>query len=164
MKLTDVAPVETWQKLAEEIYGKFGVNFGVLDKDNVVINKPAGWANNACPLIKGNENSRVVCASAQQDMANEANKTKKTVVSNCDVGFSKFVIPIFFNDEFLGTTGGCGVLIEDDELDDFYISKVLNISEEKAQTLIENVKILSNNDLDEIVKYSEKALVKIMSH
>lgn len=163
MKLTDIAPIETWQQMAKEIYEKLGVNFGVLDTDNVVVQPPVGWANKACPLIKGNENSRVVCASAQQDMSLKARDTKKTVIDRCDVGFTKFVIPIFDNDEFLGTTGGCGVLVEGDELDGFYISKILNISEKEAEEIIKNVKILSADDLEKNVNYLEKALFKVMS-
>lgn len=163
MKLTDIAPIETWQQMVKEIYEKFGVNCGVLDIDNVVIQPPVGWANKACPLIKGNENSRVVCASAQQGMSAKARNTKKTVTDKCDVGFTKFVIPIFNNDEFLGTTGGCGVLLEGDELDDFYISKILNISEEEAKELIKDVKILSADDLEKNIEYFEKALLKVMS-
>jgi len=163
MKLTDIAPVEQWQQMVKEIYEKFGVNCGVLDIDNVVIQPPVGWANKACPLIKGNENSRVVCASAQQNMSGKACNTKKTVTGKCDVGFTKFVIPIFNNDEFLGTTGGCGVLLEGDGLDEFYISKILNISEKEAKELIKDVKILSGNDLEKNIEYFEKALLKVMS-
>jgi len=163
MKLTDIAPLETWRQMAKEIYEKFGVNCGVLDIDNVVVQPPVGWANKACPLIKGNENSRVVCASAQQEMSGKARNTKKTVFGRCDVGFTKFVTPIFYNNEFLGTTGGCGVLLEGDKLDDFYISKILNISEKKARELIKEVKIVSTDDLEKNAKYLEEALLKIMS-
>ncbi|MBC8198593.1 MAG: PocR ligand-binding domain-containing protein [Desulfobacterales bacterium] len=162
MKLTDVAPLETWQQMAKEIYEKFGVNCGVLDTDNVVVQPPVGWANRACPLIKGNENSRVVCASAQQDMSGRARNSKKTVIGKCDVGFTKFVTPIFYNDEFLGTTGGCGVLLEGDKLENFYISKILNISEKEARELVKDVKIISADDLEKNVNYLEKALLKII--
>ncbi|MBW2568905.1 MAG: PocR ligand-binding domain-containing protein [Deltaproteobacteria bacterium] len=163
MKLTDIAPIKTWQQMVKEIYEKFGVNYGVLDINNIVIQPPVGWANKACPLIKGNENSRVVCASAQQSMASQARNTKNTIIDKCDVGFTKFVIPIFYNDEFIGTTGGCGILVEGDELDDFYISKILNISEKEAKELIKDVKTISNDDLEKNVEHLEKALLKIMS-
>ena len=165
MKLTDIAPIETWLQMVKEIYEKFGVNCGVLDTDNVVVQPPVGWANKACPLIKGNENSRVVCASAQQELSGKARNSKKTVIGKCDVGFTKFVTPIFYNDEFVGTTGGCGVLLEGDELDeldDFYISKILNISEKEAKELIKDVKIVSTDDLEKNVKYMEKTLLKII--
>jgi actin-like ATPase involved in cell morphogenesis len=58
MKLTDIAPKETWQQMVKEICEKFTVNCGVQNIDNVVICPPVGWANKACPLIKGNENGR----------------------------------------------------------------------------------------------------------
>lgn len=163
MKLTDIAPLETWREMVKEIYEKFGVNCGVLDIDNVVVQPPVGWANKACPLIKGNENSRVICASAQQELSGKAKNIKKTVVGKCDVGFTKFVTPIFYNDEFLGTTGGCGVLLKSDKLENFYISKILNISEKEAKELIKDVKIISNDDLEKNVGFLEETLLKIMS-
>ena len=163
MKLVDIAPMERWQQMVKEVYEKFGVNCGVLDINNVVIQPPAGWANKACPLIKGNESSRVVCASAQQDMSGKARNSKKTVIGKCDVGFTKFVIPIFYNNEFYGTTGGCGVLLEGDKLDDFYISKILNIPEKEVEELIKDIKILSVDDLEKNIDYMKEALLTIMS-
>ncbi len=163
MKLAEIAPMERWQQMVKEVYGKFGVNCGVLDINNVVIQPPVGWANKACPLIKGNENSRVVCASAQQDMSAKVQNSKKTIIGKCDLGFTKFVIPIFYNNEFHGTTGGCGVLLEGDKLDDFYISKILNISEKEAKELIKDVKILSIDDLEKNINYMEGVLLRIIS-
>jgi len=55
------------------------------------------------------------------------------------------------------------VLLEGDELDDFYISKILNISEKEAKELIKDVKILSADDLEKNIEYFEKALLKVMS-
>jgi len=163
MKLTDIAPKETWQQMVKEICEKFTVNCGVQNIDNVVFCPPVGWANKACPLIKGNENGRLVCASAQQNLSGKAKNSKKTFIGKCDVGFTKFVTPIFYNDEFLGTAGGCGVLLEGDKLDDFYISKILNLSEKEDKELIKDVKILSTYDLEKNVKYLEEALLKIIS-
>jgi hypothetical protein len=32
MKLIDIAPVEVWQRLAQEIYDKFGFNGSIVDR------------------------------------------------------------------------------------------------------------------------------------
>ena len=158
MKLVDIAPVEVWQHLAQEIYDKFGFNGSIVDRDGVVVHPPAGWANKICPAIKGSDDSRVVCSSAQLSMAETARTTQKAVIKKCDVGFTKFVIPIFVNEEFLGTAGGCGILIEGGELDDFYISKLLHIEEEQVKKLMETVKTSSINKLEAAVEFVQNRI------
>ncbi|MCK4618346.1 MAG: PocR ligand-binding domain-containing protein [Desulfobacterales bacterium] len=161
MKLIDIAPVEVWQRLAQEIYDKFGFNGSIVDRDGVVVHLPAGWANKVCPAIKGSDDSRVVCSSAQLSMAETARTTQKAVIKKCDVGFTKFVIPIFVNEEFLGTAGGCGILIEGGELDDFYISKLLHIEEEQVKKLMETVKTSSIDKLEAAVEFVQNRIKEL---
>ena len=161
MKLIDIAPVEVWQRLAQEIYDKFGFNGSIVDRDGVVVHPPAGWANKICPAIKGNDDSRVVCSSAQLSMAETARTTQKAVIKKCDVGFTKFVIPIFVNEEFLGTAGGCGIFIEGGELDDFYISKLLHIEEEQVKKLMETVKTSSIDKLESAVELVQNRIKEL---
>jgi ligand-binding sensor protein len=161
MKLIDIAPVEVWQRLAQEIYDKFGFNGSIVDRDGVVVHLPAGWANKVCPAIKGSDDSRVVCSSAQLSMAETARTTQKAVIKKCDVGFTKFVIPIFVNEEFLGTAGGCGILIEGGELDDFYISKLLHIEEEQVKKLMETVKTSSTDKLEAAVEFVQNRIKEL---
>jgi ligand-binding sensor protein len=160
MKLIDIAPVEVWQRLAQEIYDKFEFNGSIVDRDGVVVHPPTGWANKVCPAIKGNDDSRVVCSTAQLSMAEASRSTQKTVIKKCDLGFTKFVIPIFVNEEFLGTAGGCGILIEGGELDDFYISKLLHI-EEQVKKLMETVKTSSINKLEVAVEFVQNRIKEL---
>jgi len=161
MKLIDIASVEVWHRLAQEIYDKFGFNGGVVDRDGVVVHPPAGWANKICPAIKGSDDSRVVCSSAQLSMAEIARTTQKAVIKKCDVGFTKFVIPIFVNEEFLGTAGGCGIFIEGGELDDFYISKLLHIEEEQVKKLMETVTTSSTDKLEAAVEFVQNRIKEL---
>lgn len=157
MTLIDIVSVAVCQRLAQEIHHKFGCNGSIVDKDGVVVHPPAGWANEVCSNIKGGNDSRVVCSSAQQIMAEMARTSKEAVIRKCDVGFTKFVVPIFVNEEFLGTAGGCGILIEGDELDDFYISKLLYMKEEEVKKLEETVKTSSRDKLEAAVAFVQNS-------
>lgn len=165
MKLIDIASVAVCQRLAQEIHHKFGCNASIVDKDGVVVHPPAGWANEVCSNIKGGNDSRVVCSSAQQIMAEMARTSKEAVIRKCDAGFTKFVVPIFVNEEFLGTAGGCGILIEGDELDNFYISKLLHMEEEEeVKKLEETVKTSSRDELEAAVAFVQNRIKEIVSH
>ena len=130
--------------------------------DGVVVHPPAGWGNKVCQTIKGNDDSRVVCSSAQLSMAEAARIMKKPVVRRCDIGFTKFVIPIFVDEEFLGTAGGCGILMEGRKLDEFYISKLLHIEEEEVKKLAENVKTTSTNELETAIEFVQNKIKELI--
>jgi ligand-binding sensor protein len=151
MELTDIMPVEGWKMLAEDIYTRFGCNGTVFNKSNNVLVKSEKWANKICPSIKAGD-SRVICATAQQRMSKVAEEKKEPVIEECDAGFTKFVIPIFTDDEFVGMIGGCGCLLEGSEVDAFYIGKLLK-KEEGVKDLLPTIRYFSKDELSEAIRY-----------
>lgn len=155
MELIDVTPIEKWKQVAENIYKHFGFNGAVYDKDNNVLVKSEEWANKVCPAIKGGD-SRVICASAQQRLSKIAEEKKEPVVEECDAGLIKFVIPIFVDDELIGTVGGCGCLSQSSEVDAFYIGKLLKKEEEEIKDLLNTVRRISQDKLAEAISYVQE--------
>jgi ligand-binding sensor protein len=151
MELTDIKPIDFWKELAEDIYTRFGFNGAVYDKNDNVFAKSEGWANKVCPAIKAGD-SRVSCASAQQRCSKEAKEKKEAVIVECDAGLIKFVVPIFIDDELVGTAGGCGYLAEESEVDDFYIGKLLK-KEEGVKDLLPTIRHISQDKLSEAIRY-----------
>jgi len=163
MKLTDILPVEKWQEFAKEIHEKYGINANVYDEKGFIIHPNVGWANKICPLIKSNPQSVVICASAQQNMMNQAKEKRTPVLEECDAGFSKFVIPIFYKDDFLGTAGGCGFLLEKNKLETFYIAKLLGKPEKEIEELVSTVNTFSKEKIEEIIEYMKQKLENFLS-
>jgi len=163
VELKDIIDVAGWRHLAEDIYTLFGFNGTVLDKNNTPVHSPAGWANRICPVIKGGEN-RILCASAQQGMSKIAAEKREPLIDECEVGFTKFVVPIFLNDEFLGTVSGCGNLLEDSEADVFYIGKLLKKKEEEIEGLLITVPRISQNKITEAIRYVQEKIKEILSN
>jgi len=155
MELSDVMPVETLKQLADDIHTLFGFNGTVYYKDNNILVKSDGWANEICPAIKAGD-SRIVCATAQKRSSQKALEEKVPVIEECDVGFIKFVIPVFVDNEFAGTLGGCGCLVEGSEADDFYISKLLKIEEKEVKALLPTIKRISKGKMEEAVRYVQE--------
>ena len=162
MELKDILPVEGWQELATEIHTKFGMNGAVSNNEGFIIHPTPGWANKICPLIKGNEQSRIVCALVQQNVMKMAQEKRTPIVDECDIGFTKFVVPIFYQDEFLGTAGGCGFLVEGGEIDTFYVAKLLGKDEEEIKALAAKIKPISKETLKEAVDFVKKRVEEII--
>jgi ligand-binding sensor protein len=133
MQLTDVMPVDQWIRIENEFIENTGLCAGIMDTENKRLTDNVQWANQLCPKIKGDPRGLAqICSVAQAGMANEARRSGKTIIRECDAGMIKIVVPIFAGGEFLGTAGGCGLLLNGGELDTFYISKVLEIPEEEV--------------------------------
>lgn len=157
MELTDLMPIDRWRQLAEDIYTLFGLNGAVLDKNNVLVHSSTKWANRICPDIKGGDN-RVLCASAQKRLSKMAEEKREPVIDECDAGFVKFVVPIFSDDQFLGTVSGCGSLLGDSEADSFYIGKLLNKDEEEIKDLLNVICRISQDRVEEAIRYIQASL------
>ncbi|MEW6571413.1 MAG: PocR ligand-binding domain-containing protein [Nitrospirota bacterium] len=155
MELTDIMPIESWKKLAEEINARFGLNGGVYDKKAMLVHSSTGWANQICPIIRGGD-SRVICISASQRFSKMAKEKREPIIDECDAGFVKFVVPIFLNDEFIGLAGGCGSLPEDSEADSFYIGKLLRKEEKEIKDLLITVRRISQDKVAEAIRYVQE--------
>ncbi len=161
MKLTDVLPLETWKALEDEIYARSGLQASVFDIDGIRITDTKRWANRLCPVIKADDRGQsYICAVAHMNLANEARETKAPVIGECDAGLSKVVVPIFYGDEFLGAAGGCGLLLDDGEVDSFMLNKTLDLPEEKTESLAEGIASLSTAQMQELADFISDWLAK----
>jgi ligand-binding sensor protein len=152
MELPDIMPIEKWKQLVEDIHARFGFNGTAYYINNNVMVKSDGWANKICPAIKAGD-SRVVCATAQQHSSKKVQEEKVTVIEECDIGFTKFLIPIFVNNELTGMIGGCGCLSGNREVDSFYVSKLLKKEEEGIDDLLGSVRHITKDKLEEAISY-----------
>jgi ligand-binding sensor protein len=162
MELVDVLPAKAWKELAEDIHRRFGINGGVNDKKSFLVAASSHYGNKICAKVREGEESRAICVSVQHYLAKLSQESKEPAVAECDVGLTKFVVPIFWKDEFLGTAGGCGVLAEEDEIDAFYVARVLHLSEEEVEKWIRGVKKVSHTELETAIAYLKECLKEIL--
>jgi len=159
MNLLDILPVEKWIELEEEINKRSNLNASVFDADGIRITDFKKWANRLCPAVKANEKGQsYICAVAHQNAASQAKKTGDPAMIECDAGLVKIVVPIFVDDEFLGVAGGCGLLLQDSEVDTFLVNKTTDIDVGKVENLSEDMATVSMEQLKSVIKYIEEEL------
>jgi ligand-binding sensor protein len=136
MKLTDLQPLDKWAELETTIHKKSGLRARVYDVDGVGITDKSAHANDLCPEIRSTSKGLTfICAVAHQNLAAMAQNTRQPVIEECDAGMIKIVVPIFVGDEFVGAAGGCGLLMDDGEVDDFMITKTTDLPEARIAEL-----------------------------
>ena len=164
MKLTDIASLNRWLGLEQKINERSGLNASVFNVDGVRITDFKRWANKLCPLIKADEKGQnYICAVAHQNIAAQAQRTRKPVIAECDAGLMKLVVPIFINGEFLGVAGGCGYVLGNGEVDTYMVNKTIGIAKEKLSNLSDDIPVMTpeqaqshtefiQSEIDQIIK------------
>jgi ligand-binding sensor protein len=163
MKLTDIVSIKKWEDFEKEIYNRSGMNACVYNNKGNRITSIVTWANDVCPVIKSYpEGIAAICAGANQYFLSETAKTKQPVIDECDAGLIKFAVPIFYQQEFLGTVGGCGHILSDGEVETFYIEKAIGKGDLKLDEKIKTVKTTSEKDIKEWIVFAQKHLKNLM--
>lgn len=144
MELTDLLPIDEWVALEKLICDRFGVDANVFNIDGIRITDHKAWRNRLCPAIKTTDKGQsFICAVAHMNLAIIAQNTRKPVAEECDAGLLKMVVPIFIDDEFVGTLCACGILPEDGEADAFLVNKITDIDYKKVEQLAADIPHIS---------------------
>ncbi|MBW1615821.1 MAG: PocR ligand-binding domain-containing protein [Deltaproteobacteria bacterium] len=163
MKLTDILPVEKWIKFEKDIYNRSKLSASVFNTDGIRITDHLKWPNKICPVIKATDKGQsFICAVAHMNLANIAKNKKDFVIEECDAGLVKLIVPIFVNNEFIGSVGACGLLLEDGEVDAFSVNMITEIEEKKVEELSAEIASISNKELEYLAEYIKTRLESII--
>lgn len=164
MELTDLCPLETWENLEKELFEKFNFQGSVFTPDGVRITDVKNFSNTLCPAIKAHEKGQTyICSAAHMNMTAMAKNLGEPVVEECDAGLTKLVVPIFFENEFLGVAGGCGLLAEGNDVDIFAVTKIAEMDEALVTDLAGNVPRISNDLIATVSTFIQDRLAQILA-
>ncbi|MBW1895193.1 MAG: PocR ligand-binding domain-containing protein [Deltaproteobacteria bacterium] len=164
MKLTDILPSDKWVEFEKKIHEKSGLDTNVFNTDGYRITEFKQWVNRLCPVIKDNDKGQsFICAVAHMNIAAMAKNNGNYIIEECDAGLVKLVVPIFYNDEFVGAVGACGFLLDDGEVDLFMVNKTIGLDESEIETLSNDIKNVTTEKLESIADYIKNEIDKILS-
>ena len=164
MKLTDLQPLAKWVELEEAIRLRSGMRASIYDIDGIGITGRSRQANDLCREIRATGKGQTyICAVAHQNMAAMSQNGRTPIIEECDAGLLKIVVPIFCGDEFVGAAGGCGLLMEDGEVDDFMINKTTDLSESKIIELAGSVATITRAQAEELAAFIAGEIERIVT-
>jgi len=154
MKLTEIAPLERWMELENDINARSGMDANVFDTRGYRISPQKHWANELCPAVKDTDKGQsFICAPAHMNLAAQAARAGETVIEECDAGMIKLVVPIFVNGDFVGAVGACGMRFEDSEIDAFLVNKMTDIDEDRVESLAAGVPSITRENAEALGRY-----------
>jgi ligand-binding sensor protein len=164
MKLTDIAPLERWMELENDINARSGMDANVFDPKGYRISPQKHWANRLCPAIKDTDKGQsFICAPAHMNIAAQAMRSREPVIEECDAGMIKLVVPIFLDGEFVGAVGACGMRFDDSDIDAFLVNKMTEIDEATIETLSAGVPSITREKTEELARYIQSRVAEILA-
>ncbi|MBN2059233.1 MAG: PocR ligand-binding domain-containing protein [Deltaproteobacteria bacterium] len=163
MELTDILSEEAWARFEKELSDRFHLNCTIYKSDGISVTVKQNFCNNLCPKIKANRDAlAAICAPANQNLMARARQTRNAVIDECDAGLLKIAVPIFVGEEFLGTAGGCGVLLEGGEVEDFMIQKTTGLDEETIETLCRDLGSMTEDEARQAAAFIESRIAQLL--
>jgi len=164
MELLELCSLETWNALEEEIRNRSGLNAAVFNLQGIRIIPTSRWPNRLCPEIKANPKGQsFICATAHMNIANQARQTREPVIEECDAGMLKLVVPVYVGDEFVGAVSGCGLRLDEGEVDTFLVNKITDMPEDRLEELATGMPALSMAQARELSRFIEERVAGIVT-
>lgn len=165
MQLTHLLSIEKWNDLESDLANRFHLQSSIFNTEGIRITTHKNWTNSLCPVIKSiDKGQSFICAVAHMNLSNQSRQTKKAVIEECDAGLVKLVVPILYHDEFLGVIGGCGLLPYGGEVDVFAINKIIDMADEKIETLSSGIQTMTHEDARSACDYIGDQLETIFNN
>ena len=159
MKPTDIMPVGDWLAFQAEVDRTFGTGPSVYDADGKEATRYECEENAVCQAVRSVADGQTqICARSHQTIMAMARRSRQAVIEECDAAMVKMMVPIFLGDEFVGATGVCGIVWEDEEVDAFYVSKVTGIPEEKIEAHAVNARRLNREEAEAIAAFMSERI------
>ena len=163
MKLEDIQSLDKWAELEKDIYDRSGLDVSVYGPDGISVTDFKEWANSLCPAIKNTKAGLgFICAAANQNMAQEAIKTKRPLIGECDAGLMKMVVPIFVGQAFLGAVGACGKFLDGSEIESFLVNKITGIEESEVERLAADAQTVTVEKAEMLSQYIQSRIDQIV--
>ena len=162
--MTDLKSIEEWKEFERKINERFGINGVTYDAEGAHVTSRNMWANKVCPVIKKNKASlQAICSVAHQNANLDVVRSGKPVVMECDAGFLKIGVPVFFKEELLGLVGGCGLLADEGEVETFLVGMAVGLDEEEIEELAGNAARMPDEEVKAFIGYLEEQVAEILS-
>ncbi len=165
MQLINILSLDEWKALEKELHERSGLDVSVFNTDGIRITDYKEWVNRLCPVVKDHDKGQsFICAVAHMNIAAIASQTKKPAIEECDAGLLKLVVPIFVDNEFIGSVGACGLLLDDGEVDSFMVNKTIDIDEEEVENLSDDIRSISTRDAEQLARHITEQINEIVDN
>jgi ligand-binding sensor protein len=93
-------------------------------------------------------------------MTRQARSTRKPVIDACEAGLLKFLVPLFWDTDYVGAITVCGSCIPGEDIETFTIAKSTKIDENEIKPLTKMIPEVDQEKVNGVVKRLFKKVTK----
>jgi ligand-binding sensor protein len=147
-----------WQELLDHVAKQFNIHTALMDSEGKILLE-GGHYNTLCSKIRADPDSlRAVCSQTNTSMSREARTSGKPCTDYCEAGMFKTFVPIFDGDSYIGGLSACGLVVENEPLEAFLISKVIGIDENEVERYVKEISVVEA----EVAQRISKAFMRFL--
>jgi len=148
----DLNSREAWQELLDYMQSALGLPSALMDPKNIIL-QSSGGRNELCREIRSRKKALpVICGQSQQFMAKMARTQRTSVVEICEAGMVKLVVPLFHDQDYLGSITTCGAMLPETAIETFLIEKAIGMGEDAIDEMAENVPTVQTEQLEQVAE------------
>ena len=160
MNLYDMRSEEEWQLLLDDLCKELEMPSALVDPQSFVLQE-SGERHPLCAAIRAKKDSILgICAQTQKFMVKDAKEKHGPITVACKANMSKCLIPMFIEDEFVGSVVVCGTAIPGKPVTDCKISDVSELTDEEIVEMSKHIPVV---DLDKVQEVAERVFDEIHS-
>ena len=150
MNLYYIKSEEEWQQILDDLRDALNMPTALVDPQSFILQE-SGERHELCKAIRANKDSLIgICARTQKFMSKEAKETRRPVIVSCEANMTKCLVPVFSDEEFMGSIVVCGTGIPEEEITTAMIAESINKSEEEVNRMIEQVPFVAREKVAEV--------------
>jgi ligand-binding sensor protein len=152
MNPLDLMSQEEWAGTLARVAGETKMTATLTDDKGNHILEEQGQRYPLCLKIREKEASRTfICSQTNVAMLEEAKRTQKPLIDECEAGLVRMVVPICREGVLIGQVTACGLAAEEEEeIDPFLIAKQVGLSEGEVEDLATLTPAVSKADVERI--------------
>jgi len=150
MNLYDVKEEEEWQEILDNLCEALDMPTALVDPHSFVLQE-SGERHDLCSAIRARKDTLMsICAQTQKFMAREAKETRRPVIVSCEANMSKCLIPIFLDDEFMGSVVVCGTALPDEKIKTAMVAEKLGMDSDDVVRMADRVPVVDRKKVAEV--------------
>lgn len=163
MEMKDLIPPDKWLEFGMDVFDRSGMNAYAYDVEGGHLIEQRRWANQLCPVIRGNpERAKDLCDAYHRHMSATAKNEGKIIIGTCGAGLLNISVPVFLGEKFVGIVGSCGLLPPDGSVDGELVKNVTGMEDYLAVKLGQGIREVSREDIEADARYLEARVQEIV--
>jgi hypothetical protein len=153
-----------WLTILRQLNQNTGLNAFSWDRRGTRRAVHDRWCNHLCPVIQADDHARQhLCAEPEAALEAELRSNPTPIADRCPAGFLRVHAPVFEGDRYAGSIGGCGGLLEGEEVRVGCIADASGLSRQAVTALAKQIPQFSRGAIETLSSWLQAQVTRSLT-